>query len=82
MYERSHKIEERFEKAVELLYRGNISAKDFAKGLGVSTVTASRIIRELRRRGFRIETVRTVSEWIYRTTIVLDSKTRQPILKL
>jgi biotin operon repressor len=81
-YERSYRIEKRFEKAVKLLNSGRISAKDFAKGLEVSTATASRIIKELRRRGFQIETVHTANGWIYQTTILMNLKTKQSILRL
>jgi len=65
-YQRSYNIQKRFAKAIELLQKGNISAKDFANKLEVSSATASRVIAELRRRGKDIETIRKSNGWFYK----------------
>jgi biotin operon repressor len=64
-YERSREIEQRFDKAIDLLGRTQSNAGQLALGLGVSRPTAQRIITELRKRGYKIRSVRDESGWRY-----------------
>ncbi len=64
-YERSREIEQRFDKAIDLLGRTQSNAGQLASGLGVSRPTAQRIITELRKRGYKIRSVRDESGWRY-----------------
>ena len=64
-YERSRKIEQRFETAINLITRQNLNSKELASQLGVSVPTAQRIVTELRRRGYLIRSVRDEMGWHY-----------------
>jgi len=64
-YERTWEIERRFQRAVDLLGRKQLNAGQLALELGVSRPTAQRIVTELRRRGYKIRSVRDESGWRY-----------------
>ena len=64
-YERTREIERRFQRAVDLLGRKQLNAGQLALELGVSRPTAQRIVTELRRRGYKIRSVRDESGWRY-----------------
>lgn len=64
-YERTKKIEERFEKAVSLIKRRRLSANELASELAVSLPTAQRIVAELKRRGYSIRSVHEEHRWHY-----------------
>jgi biotin operon repressor len=64
-YERTREIEQRFQRAVDLLNRTRLNAGQLALELGVSRPTAQRIITELRNRGYKIRSVRDESGWRY-----------------
>ncbi|MDD5287494.1 MAG: HTH domain-containing protein [Dehalococcoidales bacterium] len=64
-YERTREIEQRFQKAIDLLGRKQLNARQLALELGVSRPTAQRIITELRNRGHKIRSVRDESGWRY-----------------
>jgi len=64
-YERTRKIEQRFQRAVDLLVKNRLNARQLALELDVSRPTAQRIIMELRRRGYTIRSVRDESGWRY-----------------
>lgn len=64
-YERTLEIEQRFRKAVELIGKKQLNAGQLAEELGVSRPTAQRIITELRRRGYKIRSIRDESGWRY-----------------
>lgn len=64
-YERTLEIEQRFRKAVELMGKKQLNAGQLAEELGVSRPTAQRIITELRRRGYKIRSIRDESGWRY-----------------
>ena len=67
-YERTRKIEERFTKAIFLIGKKRLTAEQLAKELEVSLPTAHRIITELRRRGYNIQSVRDEYGWRYQIT--------------
>ncbi|WP_411161810.1 HTH domain-containing protein [Dehalococcoides mccartyi] len=75
-YERTREIEQRFQKAIELLGRKRLNAGQLALELGISRPTAQRIVTELRNRGYKIRSVRDESGWGYE--IVDDQKSSQP----
>ena len=64
-YERSRKIEERFQKTLALIQNGRLNAGQLALELGVSRPTAHRIITELKRRGYTIRSVHEEHGWSY-----------------
>jgi Mn-dependent DtxR family transcriptional regulator len=64
-YERSRRIEQRFQKAVELIKKHGINAGQLALELGVSVPTAHRIIGELKLRGYTIRSIRDEQGWKY-----------------
>jgi biotin operon repressor len=64
-YERTREIELRFQRAINLLGKKQLNAGQLAIELKVSRPTAQRIITELRRRGYKIRSVRDESGWRY-----------------
>ena len=64
-YERTRKIEQRFQRAADLLTKNRLNARQLALELEVSRPTAQRIIMELRRRGYTIRSVRDEAGWRY-----------------
>ena len=64
-YERTRKIEERFETTVNLIKEKSLSAGGLAKELSVSLPTAQRIVAELKRRGYPIRSVHEEHGWHY-----------------
>lgn len=64
-YERAREIEQRFQRAVDLLSKNRLNSKQLASELGTSRPTAQRIITELRIRGYKIRSVRDESGWGY-----------------
>jgi len=64
-YERTRQIEQRFQKAITLISKKQMNARQLALELGVSQPTAQRIITELRNRGYQIRSVRDESGWRY-----------------
>ena len=65
-YERTRQIEQRFQKAIMLISKKQMNARQLALELGVSQPTAQRIITELRNRGYQIRSVRDESGWRYK----------------
>jgi len=64
-YERTRKIEERFETTVNLIKEKRLSAGGLAKELTVSLPTVQRIVAELKRRGYPIRSVHEENGWHY-----------------
>lgn len=64
-YERSRKIEERFQETVNLIQRKHLNAEQLASELRVSRPTLQRIITELRQRGYSIRSVHDEHGWRY-----------------
>ena len=64
-YERTRVIERRFEKAVDLISKGSLNARQLAMVLSVSQPTAQRIVAELKRRGYKICSVHDDHGWHY-----------------
>ena len=64
-YERAREIEQRFQRAVDLLSKNRLNSRQLALELGTSRPTAQRIIAELRIRGYKIRSVRDESGWGY-----------------
>jgi predicted DNA-binding transcriptional regulator YafY len=64
-YERTRQIEQRFQKAIMLISKKQMNARQLAVELGVSEPTAQRIITELRNRGHQIRSVRDEFGWRY-----------------
>jgi Mn-dependent DtxR family transcriptional regulator len=64
-YERTRQIEQRFQKAIMLISKKQINARQLALELRVSQPTAQRIITELRNRGYQIRSIRDESGWRY-----------------
>lgn len=64
-YERTKKIEDRFENAIKLIQENKLSAGDLARELNVSLPTAQRIVAELKRRGHQIRSVHEEHGWHY-----------------
>ena len=73
-YERSRKIEQRFQEAISLLKTKHLDAGQLATELGVSRPTAQRIVSELRRRGNKIRSIREEHGWRYELLITPDSE--------
>jgi len=67
-YERSRKIEERFQETVSLIKRRHFNAEQLAAELGVSRPTVQRIITELRQRGYSVRSVHDEHGWRYEMT--------------
>jgi len=67
-YERSRKIEERFEEVIALIKRNHLNAGQIALELGVSRPTVQRIITELRQRGYAVRSVHDELGWRYELT--------------
>ena len=63
-YERSHKIAQRFARIINLLF-DEPDIATLTKELGVSRPTVLRMINELRRRGYIIQTVHDTWGWRY-----------------
>ena len=78
-YERSRKIEERFQKALALIQNGRLNAGQLALELGVSRPTAHRIITELKRRGYSIRSVHEEHGWNYELNKKTNSTNYSPI---
>ncbi|MBU2535411.1 MAG: HTH domain-containing protein [Chloroflexi bacterium] len=64
-YERTQQIEQRFKEAIELISKKRLNANQLASELDVSLPTVQRIITELRRRGYKIRSVRDELGWRY-----------------
>ena len=64
-FERASEIETRFQRAVCLIKKEPLNARDLTAALEVSTSTVQRVIAELRRRGHSIRSVREASGWRY-----------------
>ena len=64
-YERTQQIEQRFLKAVELIGRERLNAGQLSNVLRVSRPTVQRIIKELKRRGYAIRSIRDDHGWKY-----------------
>jgi predicted DNA-binding transcriptional regulator YafY len=64
-YERTKKIEDRFESAIKLIQKNRLSASDLARELKVSLPTAQRIVAELKHRGHQIRSVHEEHGWHY-----------------
>jgi len=64
-YERTQQIELRFKETVDLISKKRLNANQLASELDVSLPTVQRIITELRRRGYKIRSVRDESGWRY-----------------
>ena len=75
-YERSRKIEERFQKTLALIQDRRLNAGQLALELGVSRPTAHRIINELKRRGCFIRSVHEEHGWAYE--LVEKPRVKQP----
>ena len=75
-YERSRKIEERFQETVSLIKKRHFNAEQLAAELGVSRPTVQRIITELRQRGYSVRSVHDEHGWRYEVTnkVFGDSK--------
>jgi len=64
-YERAHRIEQRFRRAVALIEAGSADAQRLAIELDVSRPTVHRMVNELRRRGCIIRSVHDEEGWRY-----------------
>jgi Mn-dependent DtxR family transcriptional regulator len=64
-FEHTNEIEQRFERAVELISKTMVNARQLALALGVSQPTVQRIVAELKRRGYAIRSVRDDHGWRY-----------------
>lgn len=67
-FERTNKIEQRFDQAVRLISKTKVNARELAMALGVSRPTVHRIITELKRRGYPIRSIRDDQGWRYELT--------------
>ncbi len=72
-YERSRKIEQRFREAINLIKTKQLDARQLALELGVSRPTTQRIVTELRRRGYKIRSIREESGWRFELVCIPDS---------
>jgi len=77
-YERSRKIEARFQEAIALIERKHLNAEKLASELGISRPTVQRIITELRLRGYSIRSVHDEHGWRYEITIKRRPNVRIP----
>lgn len=64
-YERTRRIEQRFQQTIDLLKQKHLNANQLAKELDVSRPTAQRIIGELKARGYNIRSVHDAQGWSY-----------------
>jgi Mn-dependent DtxR family transcriptional regulator len=64
-YERTRRIEQRISKARELITGSPMNTRKLATALNVSRPTAQRIVSELKRRGYKIRSVRDDHGWHY-----------------
>ena len=64
-YERTRRIEQRFQRTIHLLKQKHLNANQLAKELDVSHPTAQRIIGELKARGYNIRSVHDAKGWSY-----------------
>ena len=64
-YERSRRIEQRFQEALVLLKDRRVNARQLAVELDVSLPTVHRMITELRRRGHSVRSVHEGCGWAY-----------------
>ena len=64
-YKRVNEIEQRFEKAIQLMLAKRMNTQTLAEELKVSRPTVFRMISELRRRGYVISVVRDSLGWQY-----------------
>jgi Mn-dependent DtxR family transcriptional regulator len=64
-YERTRRIEQRFQRTIDLLKQKHLNANQLAKELDVSHPTAQRIIGELKARGYNIRSVHDAKGWSY-----------------
>ncbi len=67
-YERTHRIEQRFKKALSLISNGSMNTPKIAFALEVSRPTAQRIVAALKRRGYKIRAVHDGQGWHYELT--------------
>jgi len=67
-YERSRKIEERFQETIALIKKKHLNAEQLALELGVSRPTVQRIITGLRQRGYSVRSVHDEHGWRYEMT--------------
>ncbi len=74
-YERTREIEQRFQKAIDLLSKKRLNAKQLALELETSRPTAQRIVTELRVRGYKIRSVRDESGWRYELVSMPETTT-------
>lgn len=64
-YKRVNEIEQRFEKAIQLMLAKRMNTRTLAEELVVSRPTVFRMVSELRRRGYIIHVVRDSLGWRY-----------------
>jgi len=64
-FERTNQIQQRFDRAIELISKTTMNARQLALALGVSRPTVQRIITELKRRGYKIRSVHDDHGWHY-----------------
>lgn len=64
-FERTNQIQQRFDRAVELISKSTMNARQLALALGVSRPTVQRIITELKQRGYKIRSVHDDHGWHY-----------------
>ncbi len=67
-YERTHRIEQRFNKVVNLIASSPMNTRELAISLKVSRPTVQRIVAELKRRGYKIRSVHDGRGWHYELT--------------
>ncbi|MBA7473122.1 hypothetical protein ES707_08456 [subsurface metagenome] len=67
-YERTHRIEQRFNKVVNLIASGPMNTRKLAIALKVSRPTVQRIVAELKRRGYALRSVHDGHGWHYELT--------------
>ncbi|MGM0687750.1 MAG: HTH domain-containing protein [Promethearchaeati archaeon] len=64
-FERTNQIQQRFDRAIDLISKTSVNARQLALALGVSRPTVQRIVTELKRRGYQIRAVRDDNGWRY-----------------
>jgi len=64
-YERTQQIEHRLNETIDLISRKGLNANQLASELDVSLPTIQRSITALRRRGYKIRSVRDELGWRY-----------------
>jgi biotin operon repressor len=75
-YERSRKIEERFQEAIALIRKSHLNAERLASELGVSRPTVQRIVTGLRQRGYSIRSIHDEHGWRYEIQDNSDPNTK------